>query len=109
MVSEHHRHWHIDAARVAGGVHSITNPGSRGTAVGKAGPLDAKTERLVKLALAVGGGLQGAVRSHARRGLAAGLTQDELLHVALLGITTVGWPTAFAGRSWIQEELQRQH
>ena len=78
-----------------------------GAAVGKAGPLDEKTERLVKLALAVGGGLQGAVKSHARRGLAAGLTEAELFHVALLGITTVGWPTAFAARSWIQEELAR--
>ena len=75
-----------------------------GEAAANAGPLDAKTERLVKLALAVGAGLQGAVHSHVRRGLTAGLTGEELEHVALLAITTVGWPSAMAALSWIQDE-----
>ncbi len=69
-----------------------------------AGPLDAKTERLVKLALATGAGLQGSVHSHARRGLAAGLTSEELEQVGQLAITTVGWPSAMAALSWIQDE-----
>ena len=77
-----------------------------GRAAGKAGPLDAKTERLVKLAVAVGARLEGAVHSHARRGLAAGLTPAELEHVALLAITTVGWPSAVAGLSWIRDEVK---
>jgi 4-carboxymuconolactone decarboxylase len=76
-----------------------------GEATAQAGPLDENTERLVKLALAVGAGLQGAVHSHTRRGAAAGLSQQELEHVALLAITTVGWPTAVAGLSWIRDEL----
>ena len=78
-----------------------------GRALGEAGPLDAKTERLVKLAIAVGANLEGAVRSHTRRGLAAELTKEELKHVALLGITTVGWPTALAGLSWVVDELEK--
>ena len=78
-----------------------------GRAAAEAGPLDAKTERLVKLAIAVGASLEGAVRSHTRRGLAAELTKDEMKHVALLGITTVGWPTAIAGFSWIVDELEK--
>ena len=78
-----------------------------GRAVADAGPLDAKTERLVKLAIAVGASLEGAVRSHTRRGLAAELTKEEMKHVALLGITTVGWPTAVAGLSWIVDELEK--
>src|SRR5215831_13044478 len=76
-----------------------------GLAAAQGGPLDARTERLVKLALAVGAGLQGAVHSHVRRGLAAGLTQHELEQVALLAITTVGWPSAMAALSWIKEEI----
>jgi alkylhydroperoxidase/carboxymuconolactone decarboxylase family protein YurZ len=75
-----------------------------GEAAAAAGPLDAKTQRLVKLAIAVGGRLEGAVHSHARRGLAAGLTPKELEHVALLAATTIGWPSAVAALSWIQEE-----
>jgi alkylhydroperoxidase/carboxymuconolactone decarboxylase family protein YurZ len=79
-----------------------------GKAAAEAGPLDARTERLVKLALAVGAGLEGAVHSHTRRGLAAGLSQAELEHVAVLAITTVGWPTALAAFSWLDEIFQPQ-
>jgi len=78
-----------------------------GRAAAQGGPLDAKTERLVKLALAVGAGLQGAVHSHVRRGLDAGLTQPQLEQVALLAITTIGWPSAIAALSWIKEEIGR--
>jgi len=76
-----------------------------GDAAGDAGPLDARTQRLVKLALAIGAREEGAVHSHTRRGLKEGLTRDEMLHVAYLGITTLGWPHATAGRSWILDVL----
>ena len=79
-----------------------------GQAAAEAGPLDEKTERLVKLAIAVGGGLEGAVRSHTRRGSASGLSPGELQHVALLAITTVGWPSAIAALSWIRDELENR-
>ena len=75
-----------------------------GKVIAEAGPLDAKTERLIKLALSIGAGLEGAARSHTRRGLNAGLNKEELEHVALLGVTTVGWPRAIAGLSWIEAE-----
>ncbi len=78
-----------------------------GKAVAEAGPLDAKTQRLIKLAIAVGAAREGAVRSHARRGLKAGLTPAELEQVALLGITTAGWPAAFAARCWITEVIEK--
>ncbi len=78
-----------------------------GKALGESGPLDAKTQRLVKLALAVGAGLEGAVRSHTRRALQESVARDELVHVALLGVTTVGWPRAIAGLSWVEDEAKR--
>jgi alkylhydroperoxidase/carboxymuconolactone decarboxylase family protein YurZ len=62
---------------------------------------------LVKLALAVGSARQGAVHAHVRRGLAAGLTPEEIRQVALLGITTLGWPQAFAALCWIDDKLAR--
>ena len=79
-----------------------------GKAAAEAGPIDEKTERLVKLAIAVGGGLEGAVRSHTRRGSASGISPEELQQVALLGITTVGWPSAIAALSWICDELEKR-
>lgn len=78
-----------------------------GESVAKAGPLEARAERLIKLAIAIGGRLEGAVRSHTRRGLQAGISAEELAHVALLAITTVGWPSAIAGLSWITDEIER--
>ena len=79
-----------------------------GEAVKNSGPLDEKTQRLVKLALAVGSGREGAVRAHARRANRAGISPAELEHIAALGITTLGWPTAFAARCWIQQALESE-
>jgi alkylhydroperoxidase/carboxymuconolactone decarboxylase family protein YurZ len=76
-------------------------------ALGEAGPLDARTRRLVKLALAIGARHEGAVHSHARRAVREGLTREELLHVALLGVTTLGWPHATMGRSWVLDVLRK--
>ena len=76
-----------------------------GEAVDKAGPLDQRTARLVKLGLAIGGAAEGSVRSNARKALAAGATPEELRHVALLAVTTCGFPAAIAGVGWIDEVL----
>lgn len=80
--------------------------GRLGEAVSAAGPLDAKTERLVKLALAIGAGREGAVHSHARRAAKAGWSPEELRQVALLGITTMGWSSAVAAYCWINDVLE---
>ena len=73
------------------------------TACAAAGPLDGRTIALVKLATSLGAGLQGAARSHARKALEAGCSREQLLHVALLGTPTIGFPTMMRNRSWILE------
>ena len=70
-----------------------------------AGPLDAKTRRLAKLALAVGAGSEGAVHSHVRRGLSEGITADELHHVVLLAIPLIGLAAAVKAMTWIDDLL----
>jgi len=77
-----------------------------GRACAAAGPLEGETKRLVKLALAVGAGSEGAVHSHVRRGLEEGVDPEALQHVATLSIPTLGFPTAMAARSWINDELE---
>lgn len=74
-----------------------------GKSASDAGPLDARSRRLVKLALAIGAGSEGAVHSHTRRAIADGLSADEIKHVALLAITTLGFPRAAAALSWIED------
>src|SRR5204862_2444021 len=63
-----------------------------GAATADAGPLTDKTRALVKLAIAAGGQMEGAVHSHTRRALEAGCSPEEIYHVALLGTTTLGFP-----------------
>ena len=46
---------------------------------------------------------EGAVHSHTRRGLADGLSPEELKHVALLAIPTLGLPQAVKGLTWIED------
>jgi alkylhydroperoxidase/carboxymuconolactone decarboxylase family protein YurZ len=74
-----------------------------GREASRAGPLDARTRRLVHLALALGAGSEGAAHSHARRGLAEGLDPAELEHVAWLAVTTLGWPQAIRALTWIRD------
>ncbi|NWN81947.1 MAG: carboxymuconolactone decarboxylase family protein [Halomonas sp.] len=74
-----------------------------GRACAESGPLDARTRRLVKLALAVGARSEGAVHSHARRALEEGETRDALKQVAMLSIPTLGLPRGVAALTWIED------
>ncbi len=77
-----------------------------GKACSEAGPLEGKTLRLVKLALAAGAGSEGAVHSQVRRGIAEGLSRDELRHVAFLAMTTLGFSKAVAALTWIEDIVE---
>jgi len=77
-----------------------------GAACAEAGPFDARTIRLVKLAIAVAAESEGAVHSHTRRALDEGLSKDELLQVALLAIPSIGLAKAVAAMTWIADILK---
>ena len=78
-----------------------------GAATGAAGPLSEREQRLVNLALAIGGDSEGATHSHARRAVAEGMSGEELDHVAFLAITTLGWPQAIRGLTWVRDVTRR--
>jgi len=67
------------------------------------GPLDEKSRRLVKLAIAIGHRHEGAVHSAVRQALDSGVSEAELFHAAILAITTIGWPAAQACLTWIDD------
>lgn len=71
------------------------------------GPLDEKTRRLVKLGIAMGLSSEGAVRSHARRGLEEGISPNELRHAVVLALTTIGFPTMIAAMKWVDQVIEK--
>ena len=77
-----------------------------GEACALAGPLDPKTRELVKLALAIGARLEGAVHSHTRRALEAGASRADLQHVIVLAAPTLGFPTTVAVSTWVDDVLR---
>lgn len=86
----------------------LTAVNNLGTIVRAAGPLDNKTAELIQLGVAASSGSTGAVRSHARRALQAGATEEELQHALLLLISTIGFPQVAAALAWIQDVLDKQ-
>jgi AhpD family alkylhydroperoxidase len=77
-----------------------------GAAVHAAGPLDEKTRGLIKLALAIGAGREGAVHAHVRKLVEMGVSPDEIRQVTLLAVTTLGFPATMTGLIWINDVLE---
>lgn len=79
-----------------------------GEAARRAGPLDARTAALVKLAYGIAAGLEGAVHSQATRAIEAGCTREELLQTALLAAPTIGFPAMVRGRCWVLDVAKKK-
>jgi alkylhydroperoxidase/carboxymuconolactone decarboxylase family protein YurZ len=67
----------------------------------ESGPLDEKTRRLIKVALSIGAGLEGATHSAVRHAKESGASQAEIDQVAILAITTLGFPSAMRAMTWL--------
>ena len=89
------REWHPQVAEALDRLGAATEEG----------PLDERTQRLVKLGIAIGAESEGAVRSNVRKALASGVSRDEIYHVAILAITTAGFPASVAAMGWIHQVL----
>jgi alkylhydroperoxidase/carboxymuconolactone decarboxylase family protein YurZ len=71
---------------------------------GAAGPLELRTQRLAKLAIAIGALREGAVHSAVRKARDAGVSLAEMEQVVALAASTIGFPASVAVWSWIREE-----
>ncbi len=79
-----------------------------GKEVEQLGPLDARTLALIKIGISLGAGLESALRSHVRRAMQAGASEQEIEQAILLGMNTVGFPRTVAAWSWAQVQFERQ-
>jgi alkylhydroperoxidase/carboxymuconolactone decarboxylase family protein YurZ len=73
---------------------------------GAEGPLDARAQRLTKLAVAIGALREGAVHSGVRKALDAGATPREIEQVVALAASTIGFPATVAVWSWVREIVE---
>ena len=71
-----------------------------------AGPLDEKTQRLVKLAIAIGARQEGAVHASVRKALGMGITPEEVEQVVALAAGTMGLPATVAAWTWARDVLE---
>jgi alkylhydroperoxidase/carboxymuconolactone decarboxylase family protein YurZ len=79
-----------------------------GAACHLAGPIPKKERALLKLGISMGAWLEGAVHSHVRKSLEAGATSEEIRHVALLALPTLGFPATMAVLTWVEDILPRE-
>ncbi len=77
-----------------------------GKTVKQEGPLDERTAHLIQLAAAATVHSEGAVHSHVRRSLEAGITPDEIYHAIILLTSTIGFPTVVAALSWAEDIIK---
>ena len=74
----------------------------------EAGPLDEKTQLLVKLGVAIGIGSEGDVENLTSQALEAGVSPAELRHAVLLPMTTAGFPVMIASTQWVEEIIAKK-
>ncbi len=79
-----------------------------GNSVHSAGPLDKKTRALIKIAISTGARLEGAVHSHTRKAIKAGVSKEEMQHAVLLALPTIGLPSMMAALGWIDDIIEAQ-
>ncbi|MBE7447074.1 MAG: carboxymuconolactone decarboxylase family protein [Planctomycetia bacterium] len=79
-----------------------------GKVVKQEGPLDEKTAQLIQLAAAATEHSEGAVHSHVRRALVAGVTPKEIYHAMILLTSTIGFPNVVAALSWADDIIQNK-
>ena len=70
------------------------------------GPLDRKQAELVKIGIALGARIEGAVHAHVRRAREAGASVDEIRHAVRLALTTIGFPSMMAALAWVNDVLE---
>lgn len=76
-----------------------------GASAAASGPIDERSRRLIKLAMAIGATSEGAVHSHTRQALEDGISAEEIRQVCNLAITTLGFPAAMAALSWVNDVI----
>jgi AhpD family alkylhydroperoxidase len=71
----------------------------------EAGPLDARTRELIKVAVLAAAGHEQSVKGHTNLALEAGASAAEVRQAVLLAAGPVGIPAVAYGLSWVEDAL----
>jgi alkylhydroperoxidase/carboxymuconolactone decarboxylase family protein YurZ len=74
-----------------------------GSECAKAGPIDKKTQHLIKLGVAIALAHEGNVQNLTMQALTDGISPEEIRHAVLLTTTTAGFPTMIGAMQWVEE------
>lgn len=75
---------------------------------GRQGPLDEQTQRLVKLAVAIGAMREGAVHASVRKARAMGIEPEAIEQVVALSASSLGMPSTVAAYTWVRDVLDKE-
>ncbi len=79
-----------------------------GDAVHGLGALNDRDRALIKLAISGSHLYSSAFKAHIRKALASGVSREEIEHVVLLFLPTVGFPTMMAAMGILEEQLDKE-
>lgn len=103
MIPKRYKQMHVDYPELMGSYESFAETAK------EAGPLSPREVALVKLAISLAAGLEGAAHSHCRKALEAGCSADDLRHVAIVSAPTIGFPTMMRAKSWVEDVIAKQN
>ena len=75
----------------------------------RSGPLNERDRSLVKLGIAAGSHMEGAVHSQVRKALDVGIQPEEICHAILLASTSIGFPRMMAALTWAEDILNKEN
>jgi len=74
-----------------------------GDAVHESGPIDERARALIKVAISGGAKIQGAFHAHVRKARLLGISWEEIEHVVLISLPTLGFPNMMALMAWTED------
>jgi 4-carboxymuconolactone decarboxylase len=78
-----------------------------GDAVHGLGPLNDRDRALIKLAISGSHLYSSAFKAHIRKAVASGITRDEIEHLVLLFLPTVGFPSMMVAMGILDEQMAK--
>lgn len=79
-----------------------------GDAVHAQGPLNERERALVKLAISGSHMYSSAFKAHIRKAVAQGISRQEIEHLVLLFLPTIGFPAMMAAMGIIEEQFSKK-